>query len=384
MTSPPTVPRRIGILLALLLCSQAAAIGAVPQKPKPKPGGRSTTARPQSPESLTNADVIQMVRDKFTESVIMAAIRSNPTAFDVGIKALGELKRAGVSQTIIEAMLIASGGGAPKGAPSEQPADARSVEAPDDGPPPAVIRNEQATPRGLQVIVRAGESQSELGYSATTLVQTKAKGDNVGTIMADSAVRAVTFEAITSVATKAVVASPGLAAIPIVGGAAALLLNLPGLRRNPTFTFIFALAGRTSQQVITSNRPVFEGSFDNITGLNPDEFHLVLVRVHVTPNNWRFVGAQRQQYKGRSDVRTSSTFIDDVVPTRSTMMGRGRERIETAEALAPGEYAVLLRPKTGKLEVSISEYVEHSGTGTVALVFDFAVPSASEEPSATR
>ena len=61
-------------------------------------------------KSLTNANIIQMVKGGFGENVILNAIQTNETQFDVSINALFELKNAGVSQKIIEAMQFTAGG----------------------------------------------------------------------------------------------------------------------------------------------------------------------------------------------------------------------------------------------------------------------------------
>jgi hypothetical protein len=71
------------------------------------------SAHSQKKPSLTNQDILRMVKDKFADSTIVKAIEANHTAFDVSATALIVLKDSGVSQTVIEAMLSA---GIPKGA----------------------------------------------------------------------------------------------------------------------------------------------------------------------------------------------------------------------------------------------------------------------------
>src|ERR1700733_14163993 len=71
------------------------------------------SAQSQKKPSLTNQDIVRMVKDKFADSTIVKAIEANHTAFDVSATALIVLKNSGVSQTVIEAMLSA---GIPKGA----------------------------------------------------------------------------------------------------------------------------------------------------------------------------------------------------------------------------------------------------------------------------
>jgi uncharacterized protein with PQ loop repeat len=75
---------------------------ASPQPKQSSPITKTETQDEQKP--LTNANIIQMVKAGFGESVILNAIQTNETQFDVSMSALFELKSAGVSQKIIEAM----------------------------------------------------------------------------------------------------------------------------------------------------------------------------------------------------------------------------------------------------------------------------------------
>jgi len=102
------------ILLPLSICLiQFTSIYAqkrAPSKPtvvvtQPKQTSALTKQKTQDEEkALTNANIIQMVKAGFGESVILNAIQTNETQFDVSMSALFELKSAGVSQKIIEAM----------------------------------------------------------------------------------------------------------------------------------------------------------------------------------------------------------------------------------------------------------------------------------------
>ena len=114
------------------------------------------SAQSQKKPSLTNQDIVRMVKDKFADSTIVKAIEANHTAFDVSATALIVLKDSGVSQTVIEAMLSA---GIPKGAnaaaqpaatvgkqaqassPQSQPAQSAA-----SGPPPPTQSQAESTP----------------------------------------------------------------------------------------------------------------------------------------------------------------------------------------------------------------------------------------------
>ncbi|MBA2341358.1 MAG: hypothetical protein H0V88_13270 [Pyrinomonadaceae bacterium] len=58
-----------------------------------------------SEEMLTNASVVKLVRARFSEKTVAAIIRTRPAHFDLSPDALVQLKRNGVSERIILAMI---------------------------------------------------------------------------------------------------------------------------------------------------------------------------------------------------------------------------------------------------------------------------------------
>ena len=64
-----------------------------------------STARGQQQEPLTNAAVVKLVRAGFKEKTVVSIIRSRPNRFVLDPDRLIELKRSGVSENIILAML---------------------------------------------------------------------------------------------------------------------------------------------------------------------------------------------------------------------------------------------------------------------------------------
>jgi hypothetical protein len=63
----------------------------------------------QTEKPLTNADVLTMTKQDFASGLIVKAIQTSGTSFDVSAEALVELKNAGVDRTVMEAMLAAHG-----------------------------------------------------------------------------------------------------------------------------------------------------------------------------------------------------------------------------------------------------------------------------------
>jgi hypothetical protein len=91
----------------------------------------SATAPVSAQEVMTNETVIQMVKAGLSESVILAKMRSSQTKFDTRTDALIELKKAGVPEKVMQAIL--SGGAAPASAPAAATAPAMATPAPQGG-----------------------------------------------------------------------------------------------------------------------------------------------------------------------------------------------------------------------------------------------------------
>jgi hypothetical protein len=91
--------------------------------------GHATVALAQ--ETLTNESIISMVKGGLSEAVVLARIRSGPASFDTSTTSLVALKKAGVSDKIIEAMVSAPKSGAAAAAPAPtSPAPSAGASAP--------------------------------------------------------------------------------------------------------------------------------------------------------------------------------------------------------------------------------------------------------------
>jgi hypothetical protein len=72
--------------------------------------GAGAVAAGQGAEApLTNASVVKLVRAGFREKTVIAIIRARPVAFDLSPERLVELKKAGVGERLILAMLARQG-----------------------------------------------------------------------------------------------------------------------------------------------------------------------------------------------------------------------------------------------------------------------------------
>jgi hypothetical protein len=69
---------------------------------------QTATAQQSAEAPLTNAAVVKLVRAGFKEKTVIAIIRSRPNRFDLSPDRLIELKKSGVSENVILAMLALS------------------------------------------------------------------------------------------------------------------------------------------------------------------------------------------------------------------------------------------------------------------------------------
>lgn len=96
---------------------------------------------------ITNHEVIDMVKAGISERTILLEFRKKPTAFDTSPEGLIELKKSGVSEKIIDAMLLA-----PKARPRVK---VKVVSAPAIKPPSPPISEPVKVPSGEEMIAKA-------------------------------------------------------------------------------------------------------------------------------------------------------------------------------------------------------------------------------------
>jgi hypothetical protein len=101
----------------------ALAVAAVLLTPLARAEGGDGGAGAGAP--LTNEDIVRMVASGTPERDILEAIKTREEAFDVADDMVSELKLAGVSATIVAAMLQKVAENAPPPVPLEQPAKGR-------------------------------------------------------------------------------------------------------------------------------------------------------------------------------------------------------------------------------------------------------------------
>jgi hypothetical protein len=93
------------LLLACVLCTFASAGTAAAQQTAEATPPPAAARAEAAPSLLTNAEIVQMVKTGFAEETILKAIQLSETRFDTSVAALMEMKAAGVSEKVMQAML---------------------------------------------------------------------------------------------------------------------------------------------------------------------------------------------------------------------------------------------------------------------------------------
>jgi len=397
------IPRLVRVLLALLLF----VTGVAAQQKNP---------------ALTNDDILKMVKGGLQETTVLNAITANETDFDVSAKALLDLKQAGISDKIIDAMLGAEAkkrnAASPASAsvpPASQPAQGATPPGPQDaataqalaqmGIPPQTLAQMPAASRQQMMMAMSqmrgmngmpgmggatpmvssampkitlliGSEKKPMASSMAQMAQSKTKGMSgggsaAGSMLSSFASTGLSFAAI----------GGGMFAGPAMGIASGMFGGLMGGHHGmPTVTYIWALPGHNSPFMMPTNTPKFELEFGEIVGLDPDSYEPALVRLPQTKDNWRLVGATKSKldYSGSGSPQS---MIDEVrTPLKTTRLSRGHLQIEAAAPLTAGEYGLVLRPvKAHKPKKGESQ--SEAEQGVFYSVWDFSVAGETvQEP----
>jgi SH3 domain-containing protein len=144
-------------------------------------------------------------------------------------------------------------------------------------------------------------------------------------------------------------------------------------------TYVWLIDGAGSDRTLEDPRPSFLAVFKDVPGVSPDDLGALLVKLgSSSASTRRLIAAARGNADQRSHGDSDWDLIgrelkQDVI--RSTVEGieRGAVRIRPNADLAPGEYAVVLRP-TSKKKLAGAEVLTSTGEGRVfGLVWDFAI-----------
>ena len=313
----------------------------------------------QQSKPLSNDDVVNMTKNHLPESVIINAIQANETQFDTSANGLIALQKAGVSQSVMDAMLAAQKNKRNTAASAATPSAPASSGA--AGQPAVNLLQEN--------------SKLPLALEKTQVAQTKAKANSLGALATDAALTQALQVGVQQAAWSAAAHSGSYAGASAIGAAGGVMGGMMG-HRKPSFTYVWALPTPKSATTVSSNTPAFEVNYAGIPGINPDEFESSIVKLVSTSNNWRLVGATeaKQDTAQGTEWQLYSSFVEQRMPTQNKKTAPGQAQVSPSSALAPGEYGIVLRPVNKSKKFAGSDIGQNQGEGVLFnSVWSFAV-----------
>jgi len=315
-----------------------------------------------------NDEVLEMVAAEFSDQTIVAIIAANGAHFDVSPRALVALKSAGVSEAVIGAMLAAE-------ADKNRHAPAEPAASPQQAAELAKLSamiERLATQQQATAAAEAARADPAPRAWFVSDGQRAAVAPTIAQVaFAGGGKRGERFRTLQGLAGQALAF-----ANPAVSGIATTLGSL--FRPDEQRTAVWALAARSSTRVLDT-KPAFEVKFAHIPGVDPDKFEPAIVQLVPTSDNYRLVAAAET----RSDERVlpSGPIVEERVATMRTRLARGEYRIEPAQLLGPGEYALVLRPvaesrrgRRRSAEASLGELLGGGTSQILYLTWEFSVP----------
>jgi len=315
----------------------------------------------QSQKPMTNDDVIVMVKNKMPETVVVSAIQSRASQFNTSTTELIRLKKSGVTENELNAMIAASSKGAVGGSSTKANGGTTA------GASVAVPASKSHMPK---LYFTSGGATRELPLEKTQLAETKTKPSSMKSLAADSAVTQAMQSGINTVAYSAAShmnSGIGDSAVQQAGSVFAGVLS----HRTPTVTYVWGVPSPASTNVLQTVSPSFTLDFSRTLGVSVDDYEPAIVKLTPAQNTCRIVGATQ----GKADVRSSpaadwqmySHFLEERVPVHTEKGGAGKYSVSPASGLQPGEYAVVLRPISKEKKFSGGDVARAQGDG---LMFD--------------
>lgn len=318
----------------------------------------------QAQKPLTNQDLVKMAKAGLSESVVVATIQANPGNYDTSTDGVIELKKNGVTDNEIRAILAAQQGG--NGASAAPSANGGGAAPPAQAPPAAPGPKWQMP----TVTLEQQAGAQEIPREKTQLAETKTKPTSMASLAGDSAVtqgiQAGVNEATYGVASR-MNSSVGGSAVQQGGSIFGGMLA----SRKPTVTYVWGVPGPASANVLQTTTPKFSVNFATAPGVAPSEFAPEIVRLTPAQNTCRLIGATRGKEDARShdaaDWEIYSGFVEDRILSDLEKTAEGQYVVSPHSPLYPGEYAIVLRPVSKDEKFSGGDVARGQGPG---MMFD--------------
>jgi hypothetical protein len=152
-------------------------------------------------------------------------------------------------------------------------------------------------------------------------------------------------------------------------------------------TFVWGLPNGTSALAVASSSPAFDVQYAAATGIDPGVYEPVLVKLAQTANHWRLVGAGSTIVGagGVAGATMPPKITEERTQVKFTRLSADHLRLEPAVPLAPGEYAIVVRPVAPqRVQIqSDPSKMNLQAAGMQQLfyaVWDFSVPASVKSP----
>jgi curli biogenesis system outer membrane secretion channel CsgG len=325
-------------------------------------------AAPAAPQGLTNQDVITMVKGGLGENMILRAIDSQDTNFDISAKGLLQLKKAGVPPKIMDAVVTAAG---KRKTAEEAAAKAQSDAAAKntEGTVVPAVMSSPILPTQPAVLIAQGALKQPMPTAHAQIVQTKTKPATLAALTSDASLAQATanMNAAAMGAGKPSLANAAMMANPVT--APMVMAGSLFSHRKQTVTDVWLIVGAKSDTIIRNPQPSFEVLCDSVPGISAEEYQPVLLKLESSPNNFRLVGATQAKsdalQQPNADWGLYSSFVEERVPGQVTKVAPGHYQLHATSALAPGEYGVALRPVNKDKKFAGSNVSQNMGDGLV-------------------
>jgi hypothetical protein len=311
-------------------------------------------------KTLTNDDVVTMVKNGLPESVVVHDIQTHPGKYVTSTAELVRLYNAGVTENELNAMMAASS--SRSGTDSAVSAPKTASTAPAE--PPA------SKSRMPKLYLAESSALKELRLEKTQLAETKTKPSSMKNLAADSAVTQAMQAGVNTAAWDTAAHMNSAIGGQTVQEAGSIFSGVLG-HRTPTVTYVWGVPGPASSNVLQTTKPSFTVDFSRTVGINPDEYEPAIIKLTPAQNVCRVAGATQ----GKEDVRSTpaadwqmySHFLEERVAAVPEKIAPGKYKISANSELFPGEYGVVLRPISKAKKFSGGDVARAQGDG---LMFD--------------
>jgi hypothetical protein len=142
-------------------------------------------------------------------------------------------------------------------------------------------------------------------------------------------------------------------------------------------TFVWTTDGAASSTVVSEPHPSFVAIFKDVPGISPDDLLPVLVRLTPASPGVRLVAALRgradEASRADADWDVVRDLKQDLIKCDTQVVDRGAVKITPVTALAPGEYAVVLRLASRKKLAGTALLGPDAEGRVFSMLWDFAV-----------